>query len=149
MGQNTSRGNLLMLCLCLIGVGQANIAFSQDKDARKDATEATKAANEKLLGELPFSDRSDFESARKGLVAPLPTEMIRGKAGNPIWNPQQFSFISEGAATPATVNPSLWRQSQLINISGLFEVTDGIYQVRNLDLSNMTIIEGESSSSIR
>ena len=143
MGQNTSRGNLLMLCLCLIGVGQANIAFSQDKDARKDATEATKAANEKLLGELPFSDRSDFESARKGLVAPLPTEMIRGKAGNPIWNPQQFSFISEGAATPDTVNPSLWRQSQLINISGLFEVTDGIYQVRNLDLSNMTIIEGK------
>jgi linear primary-alkylsulfatase len=32
----------------------------------------------------------------------------------------------------------------LINISGLFEVTDGIYQVRNQDLSNMTIIEGDT-----
>ncbi|ECA7966006.1 hydrolase, partial [Salmonella enterica subsp. enterica serovar Sandiego] len=27
----------------------------------------------------------------------------------------------------------LWLQSQLINISGLFEVTDGVYQIRNLD----------------
>jgi hypothetical protein len=44
------------------------------------------------------------------------------------------------------VNPSLWRQSQLINISGLFEVTDGVYQIRNLDLSNMTIIEGKEGS---
>ena len=33
------------------------------------------------------------------------------------------------------MNPSLWRQSQLINISGLFEVTEDIYQIRNQDLS--------------
>jgi alkyl sulfatase BDS1-like metallo-beta-lactamase superfamily hydrolase len=60
-----------------------------------------------------------------------------------IWNPAQYNFIKEGDDAPATVNPSLWRQSQLITISGLFEVTDGIYQVRNQDLSNMTIIEGD------
>ena len=74
--------------------------------------------------------------------------MIQGQAGNPIWNPEQYSFITEDAAAPDTVNPSLWRQSQLINISGLFEVTDGIYQVRNLDLSNMTIIEGDEGITI-
>jgi alkyl sulfatase BDS1-like metallo-beta-lactamase superfamily hydrolase len=128
---------------CLAGIGLANVASSQDKDLRKDATAATKAANAKLLNELPFSDTSDFESARRGLIAPLPTEIIKGAAGNPIWNPQQYGFITGGAATPDTVNPSLWRQAQLINISGLFQVTDGIYQVRNLDLSNMTIIEGK------
>ncbi|HEY8567746.1 MBL fold metallo-hydrolase [Microbulbifer sp.] len=65
-----------------------------------------------------------------------------------IWNPDQYGFIKEGEAAPDTVNPSLWRQSQLINISGLFEVADGIYQVRNQDLSNMTIVEGKSGITI-
>src|SRR3546814_7290339 len=55
---------------------------------------------------------------------------------------------SDLAEAPDTVNPSLWRQSQLINIGGLFEVVDGIYQVRNLDLSNMTIIEGEEGITV-
>jgi glyoxylase-like metal-dependent hydrolase (beta-lactamase superfamily II) len=45
---------------------------------------------------------------------------------------------------PDTVNPSLWRQSQLTAIHGLFEVTDGIYQVRGMDLSNMTLVEGDT-----
>ncbi|MBK4723287.1 MBL fold metallo-hydrolase [Azospirillum sp. YIM DDC1] len=128
--------------IILVGDGMTSPALSQNQDARKDATAATKAANAKLLNELPFSDRSDFESARRGFVAPLPTAEIKGQSGNMIWNPGQYSFITPDAAAPDTVNPSLWRQSQLINISGLFQVTDGIYQVRNLDLSNMTIIEG-------
>jgi alkyl sulfatase BDS1-like metallo-beta-lactamase superfamily hydrolase len=135
--------------LSILGVvagGLAYPAFAQD--LRKDATDATKAANARLLDELPFSDTSDFENAKRGLIAPLPSEMIQGQAGNPIWNPEQYSFITEDAAAPDTVNPSLWRQSQLINISGLFEVTDGIYQVRNLDLSNMTIIEGDEGITI-
>ncbi|MGO4670673.1 alkyl/aryl-sulfatase [Bosea sp. 2RAB26] len=74
--------------------------------------------------------------------------MIKGPSGNPIWNPEQYGFIKPDAAAPDTVNPSLWRQSQLINISGLFKVTDGLYQVRNLDLSNMTIIEGKEGITI-
>ncbi len=45
---------------------------------------------------------------------------------------------------PATVNPSLWRQAQLNAINGLFKVTERVYQVRGLDISNMTIIEGDS-----
>jgi alkyl sulfatase BDS1-like metallo-beta-lactamase superfamily hydrolase len=117
-------------------------AYSQTQTAPKDATEATKAANAELLEQLPFDDTSDFDNAKRGLIAPLPSEVIQGQGGNAIWDPQKYGFITEGAPAPDTVNPSLWRQSQLINISGLFEVTDGIYQVRNLDLSNMTIIEG-------
>ncbi|NOV20821.1 MBL fold metallo-hydrolase [Ensifer adhaerens] len=123
-------------------------AEAQSPQPQKDATEATKAANAKLLQQLPFSDTSDFEDAKRGLVAPLPSELIKGESGNAIWNPEQYGFIKEGAEAPATVNPSLWRQSQLINMSGLFEVTDGIYQVRNLDLSNMTIIEGTEGITI-
>jgi len=116
--------------------------FAQD-DVRRDASDATKQTNAKLLDQLPFDDTSDFDDAKKGLIAPLPSEMIKGEKGNVIWNPEQYGFIKPDAKAPDTVNPSLWRQSQLINISGLFEVTDGIYQVRNQDLSNMTIIEGK------
>src|SRR5262249_43656897 len=127
--------------LC-VTVASCCTAIAQDKDTRKDATEATKAANARLLQELPFNDKSDFEAAHKGFIAPLPAEMIKSASGNLVWNPQQYAFVKEGKEAPATVNPSLWRQSQIVNISGLFKVTDGIYQIRNQDLSNMTIIEG-------
>jgi alkyl sulfatase BDS1-like metallo-beta-lactamase superfamily hydrolase len=120
----------------------ATFAAAQAQDPRKDATEPTKAANARLLEQLPFSDTSDFVSAKKGLIAPLPSEMIKGQAANLVWDPTKYGFIKEGNKAPDSVNPSLWRQAQLINLGGLFEVTGGIYQVRNLDLSNMTIIEG-------
>jgi alkyl sulfatase BDS1-like metallo-beta-lactamase superfamily hydrolase len=114
----------------------------------KEATDATKQANEALYNQLPFSDKTDFTDAHKGFIAPLPQEEIKGEKGNVIWNPKQYDFIKEGEKAPDTVNPSLWRQSQLINISGLFEVTDGVYQIRNLDLSNMTIIEGKEGLTV-
>lgn len=114
----------------------------------KEATDATKQANEALYNQLPFSDKTDFTDAHKGFIAPLPQEVIKGEQGNVIWNPKQYDFIKEGEKAPDTVNPSLWRQSQLINISGLFEVTDGVYQIRNLDLSNMTIIEGKEGLTV-
>ncbi|MFV3371974.1 alkyl/aryl-sulfatase [Pseudomonas sp. NY15435] len=117
-------------------------------EAPKPATDATKAANDALLQELPFNDKTSFELAHKGFIAPLPTEPVKGEKGNLIWDPAKYNFIKEGEAAPATTNPSLWRQSQLINISGLFEVTDGIYQVRNYDLSNITFIEGKKGITI-
>ena len=124
---------------------QPQIALSQAQ--RGGATEATKAANAAVLDVLPFSDRQAFEDARRGLIAPLPQEMVKSAEGKPVWNPEKFSFLN-GAPAPDTVNPSLWRQSQLVQIGGLFEVTEGIYQVRNLDLANMTIIEGETGITI-
>ncbi|PSS59777.1 hypothetical protein C6558_36485 [Ensifer sp. NM-2] len=139
---------LSSLSIIAIIAATAMPVHAQSPQPQKDATEATKVANGKLLQQLPFSDTTDFEDAKRGLVAPLPSELIKGESGNAIWNPEQYGFIKEGAEAPATVNPSLWRQSQLINMSGLFEVTDGIYQVRNLDLSNMTIIEGTEGITI-
>lgn len=115
----------------------ATFAAAHAQDSRKDATDATKAANARLLERLPFSDTFDFDNAKKGLVAPLPSEMIQGRAGNLIWDPTRYGFIKEGEKAPDTVNPSLWRQSQLINVSGLFRVADGIFQVRNLDLGGV------------
>ncbi|WP_049291695.1 alkyl/aryl-sulfatase [Franconibacter helveticus] len=123
-------------------------AASWAAEAPKEATAATQQANNALFSQLPFSDNTDFTNAHKGFIAPLPQEIIKGEQGNVIWNPQQYAFIKEGDKAPDTVNPSLWRQSQLINISGLFEVTEGVYQIRNLDLSNMTIIEGQTGVTV-
>ncbi|WP_370516907.1 alkyl/aryl-sulfatase [Pseudocitrobacter sp. 73] len=112
------------------------------------ATEHTKSANEALYNQLPFSDNTDFSNAHKGFIAALPSNVITGDKGNVVWDPQQYDFIKEGTKAPDTVNPSLWRQAQLINIGGLFNVTDGVYQIRNLDLSNMTIIEGKTGITV-
>ncbi|MFQ2110642.1 alkyl/aryl-sulfatase [Aeromonas rivipollensis] len=118
------------------------------QESPKEATTATKAANDALYKQLPFANKTDFTNAHKGFIAALPDTVIKGEQGNVIWDPTKYAFIKEGDKAPDSVNPSLWRQSQLINISGLFEVTDGIYQIRNLDLSNMTIIEGKDGITI-
>ncbi|MCI8211179.1 hypothetical protein AUC61_16760 [Pseudomonas sp. S25] len=123
-------------------------ALAAEVDKPKPASVATKEANDALLKELPFNDKTSFELAHKGFIAPLPSTVIKGSSGNVIWDPAKYSFIKEGEQAPDTTNPSLWRQSQLINISGLFEVTDGIYQVRNYDLSNMTIVEGKEGITV-
>lgn len=135
-----------MTCSLVVAIALATQAMAAEQP--KPATEATKAANNALLKELPFNDKTSFELAHKGFIAPLPSEVIKGNAGNVIWDPAKYAFIKEGEVAPDTTNPSLWRQSQLINISGLFEVTDGIYQVRNYDLSNMTIVEGKEGITI-
>jgi alkyl sulfatase BDS1-like metallo-beta-lactamase superfamily hydrolase len=111
----------------------------------KDASEATKAANRALLDQLPFEDRRDFDDAARGLIAPLPDGgVIRGDDGEVVWDLSRFDFLAEGGAAPDTVNPSLWRQSQLVVQGGLYKVVDRLYQVRSADLSNLTIVEGDT-----
>ena len=143
----THRLILSLWALCgVFAVVLASPGFSQEQP--KEATAATKAANNKLLKELPFKDKRSFEDAQKGLIAPLPKKVIKSQDDSVIWDPNKYGFITVDASAPDTTNPSLWRQSQLTNISGLFKVVDQIYQVRNQDLSNVTIIEGEKGLTI-
>src|SRR5215467_3442232 len=111
---HTNNRQILVLSICTILLttllGRTVLAADAAKDARNDAAPATKTANGKLLSELPFNDKTDFENAHKGLLAPLPAAMIKGTAGNLIWDPGKYAFIKESAAAPDTVNPSLWRQ---------------------------------------
>lgn len=142
--------NKLVSYLALAGVCSTSLISLPvlAQEGAKDATAQTKSANDALYGQLPFTDKTDFMNAHKGFIASLPSELIKGKQGNVVWDPQQYAFIKEGEKAPDTVNPSLWRQSQLINIGGLFQVTDGVYQIRNLDLSNMTIMEGKEGITV-
>ncbi len=109
---------------------------------RQGASEQTKSANAAVLGQLPFANREDFELASRGLIAKLPSTVIRAADGRVVWDMDQYGFLDGDA--PATVNPSLWRQAQLNTTHGLFQVTDRIYQVRGYDLSNMSLIQGDS-----
>ncbi len=114
-------------------------------DPRQDASKFTKAANDALLDELPFDYKQDFEDAARGFVAPLADGgRVSGKTGRAVFDPNLLDFIEEGSTAPDTVNPSLWRQGQLVRKGGLFKVLDRLYQVRNQDISNLTIIEGDT-----
>src|ERR1700750_2241371 len=90
---------------------------------------------------LPFGDTADFEAADRGLID-AGDPVARNERGQVIWDNGSYGFLTGEA--PDTVHPSLWRQSTLVARQGLFEVTDGIYQVRGYDLSNMSVIEGDT-----
>jgi alkyl sulfatase BDS1-like metallo-beta-lactamase superfamily hydrolase len=106
-----------------------------------EPTRATTASNAAQRTSLPFDDTADFERAQRGRLASLPDNVVTAD-GRPVWDARKFDFV-EGDA-PDTVNPSLWRQERLNGTGGLFEVVDGIYQVRNLDLSNVSFVRGET-----
>ena len=99
-------------------------------------------ANRAVSMQLPFDDRDDFEDALRGRLGSLTEGVIAGTDGRVVWDLDAYDFLA--GECPPSVNPSLWRQGQLNAIHGLFEVAEGIYQVRGLDLSNMTIVEGDS-----
>jgi len=108
----------------------------------KSASAATTAVNAEVLGRLPFADRTDFELAERGRLASAPRRQITSEGGGVTWDLDSWEFLNGDA--PDTVNPSLWRQSQLCAVDGLFEVVDGIYQVRGFDLSNITFVRGDT-----
>lgn len=92
---------------------------------------------------LDYADRTDFDNANRGLIARLEPGQIYGADGKLVYDADIYAKVTAGEC-PDTANPSLWRQSQLTAIQGLFEVTDGIYQLRGIELSNMTIVEGDT-----
>jgi alkyl sulfatase BDS1-like metallo-beta-lactamase superfamily hydrolase len=99
-------------------------------------------ANAGLRMRLPFADVRDFEDARRGFVGTLSDTVVRATDGRVVWDADAYGFLD--AECPESVNPSLWRQGQLVSMHGLFEVCDGIFQIRGLDLSNMTVVEGDT-----
>jgi len=132
--------------LSLISIFAVMKTYSQkiqtDKN-QKEATSFTQKANNDLLSYLPFADKTDYENAKRGFIATIPEGNIKDAKGNVVYDMKQYDFI-KGTA-PATTNPSLWRQSELNSINGLFEVKKGsIYQIRGLDLANMTLIAGKT-----
>ena len=91
---------------------------------------------------LPFEDRSDFDDADRGWIGALEPAVVTAEDGSVVWDNDAYGFLA--GECPDTAHPSLWRQGQLVARQGLYEVAGGIYQVRGLDLSNMTLVEGDT-----
>lgn len=109
----------------------------------KDATSATAAANREAVARYDMADRQDFADAARGLIAPWPDKVASADGGHVVFDPAWFGFITDDSPAPDTVEPSLWRQSQVMRRGGLYQVTDRVYQARNNDIANLTIVEGD------
>jgi len=105
-------------------------------------TEATQAAQAQAAEGLPLDDPQDFGDAERGLIERDANARAVRSDGRLVWEAARQTFIT--GAAPASVNPSLWRQAKLNNLHGLYKVTDGIYQVRGYDVSNLTLIRGKT-----
>ncbi|MGY3483762.1 alkyl sulfatase BDS1-like metallo-beta-lactamase superfamily hydrolase [Bradyrhizobium sp. USDA 4011] len=108
----------------------------------KAASAPVIAQHEATLKALPFADTRDFDDAARGFLGTIENARVTSAQGRVVWSLEPYSFLSDEKA-PATVDPSLWRQSRLNMHHGLFEVVPGVYQVRGLDIANMTLIEGD------
>ena len=102
------------------------------------ATTITAEANAEWYEKLDFSDRREFANAERGWLDNAEGRIIDGDDNRSAWDLQSYGDLNRDA--PDTVNPSLWRNTQLNAKAGLFEVCDGIYQVRGFDMANTTFI---------
>ena len=108
----------------------------------KPPTATIEAAHREHLNALPFGDARDFADADRGFIAKQEPCVITAADGRVVWDNDVYAFLTGDA--PTSVHPSLWRQSTLVAKQGLYEVVPGIYQIRGFDLSNMTVIEGDT-----
>lgn len=115
------------------------VALNMEQSKR--ATHFIIDQQEQIRQSLPFNDTRDFVNAKRGFKGRLHPNIVKNDNYEVVWNNDVYKFLEEDA--PDTVNPSLWRQSRLVHLDGLYLVTQGIYQVRGLDLSHTTFIEGD------
>jgi alkyl sulfatase BDS1-like metallo-beta-lactamase superfamily hydrolase len=108
--------------------------------AAQPASPATVQAQAALKAQLPFADRQDFDFAGRGFLGTRADPLIKDAAGKVVWDLSAYDFLK--GEPPATVNPSLWRQGQLLSMNGLFQVSETIWQVRGFDVANITFVKG-------
>ena len=112
---------------------------SVPKDVVAEATASTKQLREKLLKDLPFGNKQDFDFAARGFIATRENPKITDENGKLVYDLSSYDFLKGDA--PESANPSLWRQAQLVTRHGLYKVTDHIYQVRGFDVSTVSFID--------
>jgi alkyl sulfatase BDS1-like metallo-beta-lactamase superfamily hydrolase len=140
-------GTLLSIVIMLVtfvfanstGTGLLNL-----NDSQKEATDKTAEINRSYYSLLDFDDETEYEFATRGLIAAPETLELKDSNGRVVWSQKAYEFVDELETIPDTANPSLWRDTVLNHCYGLFEVCEGIYQVRGYDLTNLTLIETES-----
>src|SRR3982074_2351741 len=117
-------------------------AVEAPRETPKQASAPVIAQHAATLKAPPFSDTRALDDAARGFLGTIENAKVASPQGRVVWSLEPYGFLAAEEA-PATVDPSLWRQSRLNMHHGLFEVVPGVYQVRGLDIANMTLIEGE------
>ncbi|MBQ8619516.1 MAG: MBL fold metallo-hydrolase [Clostridia bacterium] len=110
----------------------------------KPATTYTVEVNSAVYSQLDFTDTSEYDNATRGLIAAPEVLELKDADGKVVWSQAAYSFLDDYAQAPNTVNPSLWENTQNNHAYGLFEVCEGIYQVRGYDMANLTVIKGDT-----
>lgn len=110
----------------------------------KEATSHTASVNSAVLSQLDFSNTQEAEFAVRGLIDAPEVLELKDANGNVIWSQAAYGFLTDNAQAPSSVNPSLWENTKNNHAYGLFEVVEGIYQVRGYDMANLTVIAGDT-----
>ena len=117
-----------------------------DPRSPKPAEASTKTDIESFVESLPTDSGKDAENVARGFIAtredPIIARSQPSPQQNPVWDLSRADFIND--PLPETVNPSLWRQAGFNAQHGLYEVCDGIWQVRGFDISTVTFIQGDT-----
>jgi len=140
-------GTLMFIVILLVAFVFANstgTGLLNLNDSQKEATDKTAEINRSYYSLLDFDDETEYEFATRGLIAAPETLELKDSNGRVVWSQKAYEFVDEFETIPDTANPSLWRDTVLNHCYGLFEVCEGIYQVRGYDLTNLTLIETES-----
>ena len=121
----------------------ASFSFAATPDmASKSASPATLAVLAQVRASLPQDDGQDDDFVHRGFIANPKESKFYNQNGKLVWDVEMMDWVKGDA--PPTVNPSLWRQTRLLKEHGLFKVTDGVWQVRGFDMSNMEIVQGKT-----
>lgn len=121
------------LCGCQQSDSSTSAKFNSDV---KDASKYTADENAQVYKTLDFSDEQEKEFAKKGFITAPDKLEIKTENGTVAWSQTAYDFI-RNSSTPDSANPSLWRNTELNSLYGLFEVVDGVYQVRGYEKAVM------------
>lgn len=124
-----------------VGAEKADLGLTADV---KPATDFTAKANAAIYDELDFDDKQEYEFATRGLIDAPETLELKDEDGKILWSQEAYAFMDDYEKAPDSVNPSLWENTKNNHAYGLFEVTDGIYQVRGYDMANLTVVKGDT-----
>ena len=124
-----------------VGAEKADLGLTADV---KPATDFTAKANAAIYDELDFDDKQEYEFATRGLIDAPETLELKDEDGKILWSQEAYAFLDDYEKAPDSVNPSLWENTRNNHAYGLFEVTDGIYQVRGYDMANLTVVKGDT-----
>ena len=135
---------IILLAVMISGCTKNKSSLDELNSKIKDASKETAKYNQDFYALLDFEDEQEKEFAQQGLIA-APEELeIKDENGKVVWSQKAYDFLSDYKEAPDTANPSLWRNTQLNHLYGLFQVSENIYQVRGYDISNITFIKGKT-----